>query len=199
MSQPSNRPLRANAALPSDADLLRDVAGGDRDALGMLYDRYARDVWRVACRMLGDRADADDVVHATFLDLRRMAACFDGRSSCRNWLRGIAVRLALRHRRGMGRFRRMLEGFGQSLVGSAAVPHPESQASHNEDLRILARALARLHPNKRAAFTLVALEGLTSDQAAIALEVPAATVRTRLFNARRELQAALNATTLKEP
>ena len=199
MSQTSGRPLRASAALPSDADLLRDIAGGDRNALGTLYDRYARDVWRVACRTLGDRADADDIVHATFLDLRRVAVCFDGRTSCRNWLRGIAARLALRHRRGMGRFRRMLEGFGQSSVGSAGVPHPEYQASHNEDLRILGQAVARLHPNKRAAFVLVAVEGLTSEQAAIALEVPAATVRTRLFNARRELQAALNATTLKDP
>lgn len=194
MSKTSRHPRPASTAdAPSDPDLLRDVAGGDPIALGALYDRYAPDVWRAACRTLGDSADADDVVHATFLNLRRIAGSFDGRTSCRNWLRGIAVRLALRHRRGTGRFRRMLESLGQSVAGTGVVTHPERQASDNEELRIIERALARLQPKKRAAFVLVELEGLTTEEAAKALEVPAATVRTRLFHARRELKAALHA------
>jgi RNA polymerase sigma-70 factor (ECF subfamily) len=196
LNKTSRRPPRTSTSdAPSDPDLLRDVADGDPLALGALYDRYAPDVWRAARRTLGDSTDADDVVHATFLNLRRIAGSFDGRTSCRNWLRGIAVRLALRHRRGTGRFRRMLESLGQSVAGTGTgvVAHPERQASDNEELRIIERALARLQPKKRAAFVLVELEGLTTEEAAKALEVPAATVRTRLFNARRELKAALHA------
>ena len=194
----TRRPLRnVPDQAPSDPDLLRDVAGGDAIALGALYDRYALDVWRAACRTLGDSADADDVVHATFLNLRRIASSFDGRTSCRNWLRGIAVRLALRQRRGTGRFRRMLEALGHSLASPGVVAHPERQASDNEELRLIERALARLQPKKRAAFVLVELEGLTAEEAAKALEIPAATVRTRLFNARRELKAALD--TARQP
>lgn len=193
MNKTSRRPHRTGTTeAPSDPDLLRDVADGDPIALGALYDRYAPDVWRAARRTLGDSADADDVVHATFLNLRRIAGSFDGRTSCRNWLRGIAVRLALRHRRGTGRFRRMLESLGQNAAAAGVVAHPERQASDNEELRLVERALARLQPKKRAAFVLVELEGLTTEEAAKALEVPAATVRTRLFNARRELKAALH-------
>src|SRR4029077_17496921 len=57
----AHREATPGAAPARDAELLRDVAGGDLNALGTLYDRYARDVWRVACRTLGDGADADDV------------------------------------------------------------------------------------------------------------------------------------------
>ncbi len=184
------RPARPKPEAP-DAELLRDVAGGDPRALGALYDRYALDVWRVVHRTLGHGADSDDVVHATFLNLPRIAPSYDGRTSCRNWLRGIAVRLALRHRRGAGRFRRMLESLGHAAGTKSNPAHPEREASDNEQLRILERALGRLDAKKRATFVLVELEGLTTEEAARALEVPAATVRTRLFNARRALRTAL--------
>jgi RNA polymerase sigma-70 factor (ECF subfamily) len=174
-----------------DPELLKAVADGDLRALGTLYDRYARDVWRVVRRTLGESIDTDDVVHATFLNLTRIAPSYDGRTSCRNWLRGIAVRLAIRHRRGTGRFRRMLESLGHAVARKAGPAHPERLASDNEELRNLEAALRRLDPKKRGAFVLVELEGLTTEEAARALQVPAATVRTRLFNARRELKSAL--------
>jgi RNA polymerase sigma-70 factor (ECF subfamily) len=186
------RPARSSAEgtpEPGDAELLRDVADGDLRALGTLYDRYAHDVWRVAHRTVG--ADAEDVVHATFLNLPRIAAGYDGRTSCVNWLRGITVRLAIRHRRGAGRFQRMLVSFARAVTARTSRSHPEREASDSEQLRILEQALERLQPKKRAAFVLVELEGMTTEEAARALEVPAATVRTRLFNARRELKAAL--------
>jgi RNA polymerase sigma-70 factor (ECF subfamily) len=187
----SRRIVRSTAEGPGDADLLRDVADGDLRALGTLYDRYANDMWRVARRTLGDAADADDVVHATFLNLPRIAPSYDGRSSCRNWLRGITARLAVRHIRGARRFRRALESLERAITTRSSAAHPEREASDNEQLRRLQEALDRLGPKKRAAFVLVELEGLTTEEAARALEVPAATVRTRLFNARRELKAAL--------
>ena len=55
-----------------------------------------------------DAVDAEDVVHTLFLKLPQIAPSYDGRANCRGWLCGIAVRLAMRHRRGAGRFRRML-------------------------------------------------------------------------------------------
>jgi RNA polymerase sigma-70 factor (ECF subfamily) len=132
----------------------------------------------------------EDVVHATFLGVPRIAASYDGRTSCRNWLCGVAVHLAMRHRRGAGRFRRMLEAFAQTVVSRPSTD-PERRASGNEELAVLDRALARLSEKKRAVFVLVEIEGLSADEAAKALEIPVATVRTRLFHARRELQGAL--------
>jgi RNA polymerase sigma-70 factor (ECF subfamily) len=184
------RPLRARSRTTGDPELLADVAAGDLGAIGELYDRYARDVWRAACRTLGDPADADDVVHATFLGLPRIARSYDGRASCRNWLCGIAVRLALRNLRGATRFRRALASLAYTIVGRSTLD-PERSASSQEELAVLGRAMSRLSEKKRAVFVLVELEGLSAEEAAAALEIPAATVRTRLFHARRELQDAL--------
>lgn len=184
------RAVRSASAEITDAELLVRVADGDLEPLGELYDRYARDVWRAVQRTLRDEGDVDDVLHATFMNLPKIASSYDGRASCRNWLCGIGVRLAMRHRRGAGRFRRMLGAFAYAPP-PRSVADPERQASHNQELAALDRALGRLSEKKRAIFVLVELEGLSAEEAARALEIPAATARTRLFHARRELQEAL--------
>jgi len=185
----SPRARRSRVSGATDAALLADLAGGNLEPLGELYDRYARDVWRAVRRALPPDGDVEDVVHATFVTLPKIAPSYDGRASCRNWLCGIAVRLAMRHRRGVGRFRRMLRVFAEAP--GRPERDPERQASDNQELAVLDRALSRLSEKKRAVFVLVELEGLSAEEAASALEIPAATARTRLFHARRELQDAL--------
>lgn len=186
-------PLRTRQAVRQDRpdpELVRAVAAGDLSALGELYDRYAKDVWRAVKRALVEGADAEDVVQAVFVKLPEIARSYDGRANCRPWLCGVAVRFAMRHRRGAGRFRRMLGLFVESAPTSAG-HDPERRAGHREELALFERALAELSPKKRAVFVLVELEGLSSDEAAAALEVPAATVRTRLFHARQEIHSAM--------
>jgi len=190
MTAPTIRRAPRAALRPDDA-LLRDLQRGDLGALGELYDRYARDVWRAARRMLDNDADADDVVHAVFLRIPDLAPSYDGRPNARPWLVGISVRLALRHRRGRGRLVRMLARFAQTLSARAA-GDPERHSSDREELRAFARAFAKLSPKKRAVFALIELDGLTTDEVAAALEIPPATVRSRLHHARRELQAVLD-------
>ncbi len=175
----------------SDAELMRGIAEGDLACLGDLYDRHAHGVWRAVNRILTDSADVEDVVHATFLNLPRIAQSYDGRPECAGWLYGIAVRLSMRHGRGAGRFRRMIASVAH-VVTMRSPPDPERSASNREEIAILEGALARLSIKKRVVFVLVDLEGLTSEEAAKALEIPAATVRTRLLHARRELHAALH-------
>jgi RNA polymerase sigma-70 factor (ECF subfamily) len=186
----SQRVRRSQASDATDAALLADIAGGNLEPLGELYDRYAQDVWRAVRRALPQGADVEDVVHATFVNLPRIAFSYDGRASCRNWLCGIAVRLAMRHRRGMGRFRHMLGVFADAPERRPE-RDPERHASDNQELAVLGRALSRLSDKKRAVFVLVELEGLSAEEAARALDIPAATARTRLFHARRELQEAM--------
>ncbi len=176
---------------PGDAALLRGIASGDLEALGHLYDRYARDVWRAVRRSLYEGADVDDIVHGLFLALPRLAKSYDGRASCRHWLCGIAVHFALRHRRGRGRFLRMVGSFAHT-VSDLWMRNPEREAASQEELSRLQRALDRLSDKKRAVFVLVELEGLSAEETARALDIPTATVRTRLFHARRELQAAMD-------
>ena len=189
-SHPEIARLPRGEAERSDAVLLQEIHRGDLGALGELYDRYARDLRRAALRTLGSAADVDDVVHAVFLKLPDLSRSYDGRNNARPWLLGIAVHTALRHRRSAGRFLKMLSAFAWTAP-RAHVHDPETKSSQQQELRTFEAALAELSPKKRAVFTLIELEGLTTDEVALALEIPAATVRTRLHHARRELTAAL--------
>jgi RNA polymerase sigma factor (sigma-70 family) len=188
---PTKRAGCGTTPAASDTALLAAVAAGDLGALGALYDRHARHVWRVIYQITNDGNDVDDVLHATFLHLPRLAASFDGRSpSCRNWLCGIGARLALRHGRGLRRFTAMLSRLGRT-PRFAPPMDPEAQTSHREELRTLERALSALSPKKRAVFVLVEIEGLSHAEVAQTLEIPLPTVRTRLFGAKRELREEL--------
>ncbi|MEO8876098.1 MAG: sigma factor, partial [Polyangiaceae bacterium] len=109
----------SRASVTTDVELLVRVARGDLSALGELYDRYARDVWRVAQRMLGSANDAEDVVHAVFMKLPQIAASHDGRSNVRSWLLGITVRIASRHRRGAGRLLKMIASFAKTFSSTS--------------------------------------------------------------------------------
>ncbi len=174
----------------ADPELVQRIAEGDTRALGEIYDRYAHDIWRAVRRTLGDASDVEDVVHNLFLKLPSIARTYDGRASCRAWLCGIGVRLALRQRRGAGRFRRMLDGF-REVAEHRSTRHPEREAGTAEELDSLQRALAQLADKKRTVFVLVVLEGMACEEVANALQIPAPTVRTRLFHARQELLALL--------
>jgi RNA polymerase sigma-70 factor (ECF subfamily) len=87
----------------------------------------------------------------------------------------------------------MLASLAQAVTPRSS-SDPERRASDQEEIAIFERALAGLSVKKRAVFVLVELEGLTSEEASRALEIPAATVRTRLLHARRDLLSALRAT-----
>jgi RNA polymerase sigma-70 factor (ECF subfamily) len=164
----------------TDADLLRLIARADLTALGELFDRYHRDIRRVVARAMPGSSEVDDVVQATFLEVPRIAGSFEGDGSCRPWLAGIAVRLALRHRRGLGRWLRTLASFGHAAPSASALT-PEAEAGDKQEFVVFQRALAHVSDKKRAAFVLVELEGLSAEQAGDALGVPAATIRTRFF------------------
>lgn len=174
-----------------DDELIAAIVAGDLSALGELYDRYAQDVWRATNRILGGSGDAEDVVHTVFVKLPEIAASYDGRSNARPWLIGIAAHIAWRQRRGAGRFFRMLDSFA-STASSTVDLNPEREVSAREDVVQFERALETLSPSKRIVFILVEIEGLTSEEVGRALLLPAATVRTRLHHARRELDKLMS-------
>jgi RNA polymerase sigma-70 factor (ECF subfamily) len=175
-----------------DDVLLAAIVDGDLGALGELYDRYARTVWRAIAHAQGNAEDAEDIVHTVFMKLPEIAKSYDGRSNARPWLVGIALRIASRHRRGIGRFLRNIAAFATTSPTSRELD-PEREASAKEEIKAVDRAIAKLPPHQRIVFTLIELEGLTSEEVGRSLSIPAATVRTRLHHARRDLYAAMKA------
>jgi RNA polymerase sigma-70 factor (ECF subfamily) len=180
---------RDRAPAPTDADLLRGIATGDLGALGALFDRHHVDVRRFLRRAGGGSTELDDIVQETFLLVPRIAESYDGRPSARPWLLGIATQLLRRRGRHLARFARMLSEAAHLTIGR--VRTPEESASDQEQIAALDRALARLSQDKRIVFLLVEGEGLSGEEVAKALDVPVATVWTRLHYVRTDLRRAL--------
>jgi len=179
----------SKTAVP-DAELLSRIHAGDLESLGTLFDRYERDVRRFLARLGVQSADLDDLVQLTFIEVTSAAHGFDGRSSARGWLLGVAATINRRHRR---TFARMVARLN-ALAGAFHAPTPETPAEAVEGLEAearVARALDALSDKKREAFVLVTLEGASGEEAAAALGVPLNTVWTRLHHAREELRAQL--------
>ena len=180
---------------PSDEQLLRRFASGDRQVLEELFRRYRGPAFRVAHRLLGQEADALDAVQDGFVKALTHLDSFQGRSSFKTWLLRVVSNAALDLGRQRGR-REVL-----SLNGSVS---PDGEALHplrmdnptagleQEDLRkALNGALATLSDAQRQTFVLHAEAGLSYREVADALEISIGTVMSRLYYARQRLRAQL--------
>ncbi|MFO0807836.1 MAG: sigma-70 family RNA polymerase sigma factor [Gemmataceae bacterium] len=176
----------AHAAL-SDRDLLcRYATDGDEAAFAALVQRHTGMVLGVCRRVLPTVPDAEDACQAVFLVLARKAATTRWQPSVANWLYLTARRVADRARRSAARRRRH--------EGQAAVPAATSPAdalTARELLAALDEELARLPTMYRKPLVLCYLEGLTRDEAATRLGIPAGTVKIRLERGRKRLGDAL--------
>lgn len=174
---------------PGDPELVSRIAGGETSALGLLYDRYDTDVRRIVHRLGVRSSDVDDVVQATFLDVLRAAAGYDGRQNARPWLIGLAVMQVRRHRRSLARVAARITAWAREPLPRPSTP--EEATATNEAAERARIALDALSAKKREVIVLVSIEGLSGEEAAALLGVPVATVWTRLHHARKEIFAAV--------
>ncbi len=186
---------RVNRSLPApvertDPELMAALASGELSALGLLYNRYHEDVRQFARRACAREADADDVVHDTFLTASRAAGSYDGRPCARPFLVGVAAQLVRQRRRVWARWAEVLEAFVSSQI-EGVQRTPEDHAETAETAAQLERALARLTEEKRLVLLLFEREGLSGEEVAHALDIPVGTVWTRLHHARADLRRAL--------
>lgn len=183
------RPVRGGTEEISDSAIVAACAAKDTAALGVLFDRFHRDVWRFLSRLLGTGCpEIDDLTQATFLEAWRSAGRFKERSTVKSWLLGIANNLARRYFRGQSRKRAALAGMAE-LVTPA---RPLFEATHDRIMiDRLARALAELPHDLKAAFVLCDLEGVRGVDAARALGVRPGTMWRRLHDARKKLRTEL--------
>jgi RNA polymerase sigma-70 factor, ECF subfamily len=184
----AKRPAHERDAPASDPELMRKLADGQLGALGELYDRYQAPLRSFIARATRDAHDVDDLVHATFLETAKCARRYDGRSSCRPWLIGIAAQLLRRRRQAVSRFVAVLTAL-KSTLQPASDPRPALQARTDVE-----RALSGLTEAKRITLLMAEVEGLSCEEIARALDIPIGTVWTRLHSARRELRQAIDGT-----
>ncbi|MFG1921319.1 sigma-70 family RNA polymerase sigma factor [Cryptosporangium sp. NPDC048952] len=154
---------------------------GDALATAAFVRATQPDVWRF-CASLVDTNAADDLTQETYLRAFRALPSFAARASARTWLLGIARRACADHLRTVVRRRRLDEVLRARFVPTAPDPSTTADAT---DL------LARLSTERRSAFVLTQLVGLSYQEAADVENVPVGTIRSRVARAREDLVSAL--------
>ena len=153
---------------------------GDRVAFAGFVRRTQGDVWRL-CAHLVDRQSADDLTQDTYLRAVGAITRFRGDASARTWLLSIARRACADTIRRRTRRRRAL-----LRRGAEALDVPERAGEVELDL-----VLAGLSPDRRTAFTLTQVLGLSYEEAAQVAGCPVGTIRSRVARARADLLAAI--------
>lgn len=182
---------------PHDADLMSRVARGEEQALGALYDRFGGVLYAVAYRIVGQKADAEEVVMEAFAQAWREAGRFDAaRGSVAAWLTMMARSRALDLVRSQARRVRITdtaarEDTAASPAMSSGLPVPGSALEHEERRRAVTNALADLSPPQREAIELAYYEGLSQTEIAERLKEPLGTIKTRMRLGMLKLREAL--------
>ena len=177
----------------ADRAILNRVAGGDPSALATLYDRHGRGVYSLACRIVTDRADAEDVVQEVFTQAWQQASRYDhGRATVTGWL------LMMTRARAIDRVRARAARPAPSSASDTALPDlpdagpgMEAEAISAESAARLRQALGELPEAQRRTIELAYYEGLTQTDIAEKLQEPLGTVKTRMRSALQKLRAAL--------
>jgi RNA polymerase sigma factor (sigma-70 family) len=172
----------------SDRALISAVAEGDQAALGALYDRFQRDIYRFVAR-LAPIAEADDLVQMTFIEVYRSAPRFRGDAAVKTWLFGIAANLVRNHHRGTQRKQRAQDAL--SAIPRRPPTDPGDAITREQQRRWLARAIETLTPALREAYVLCVIEEVPGKEAAQALGVREASLWRRLTDARNAIRAAI--------
>jgi RNA polymerase sigma-70 factor, ECF subfamily len=189
-----NRPKSATAAVAaiaapagetsSDVILISRIAAGDKLAMQALFARYRTSIYRWLLRFVSSEALAEDLLSEVFLDVWRQADRFEGRSSVSTWLMSIARYKALSARR-VRTEDELTEQLEAAIVDTADDPEAVLQAKNRSEL--LRQALITLSPEHREIVDLVYYHERSIAECAEIIGIPAATVKTRMFYARRNL------------
>jgi RNA polymerase sigma-70 factor (ECF subfamily) len=176
------------AQATSDEMLLEAIADGGRTAMHILYARHHTRVYRFILRMVRDTTTAEDLVSQVFLDVWRTASQFEGRSQVSTWLLSIArfkALTALRQRRH--------EDIDQDDVHCIAdsADTPEAALERSKTNAILRACIGKLSPAHREIIDLVYYHEKSVEEAGEIIGIPQATVKTRMFYARKQLAELL--------
>src|SRR6476619_3033649 len=183
---PAAAPAKAAACETSSDDemLIGRIANGDQLAMRTLFGRHRVALYRWLLRLVRDEALAEDLLSEVFLDVWRQAASFEARSSVSTWLLAIARYKALSARR--RRTDAQLDEATMSTVPDIA-DDPEISLQKKDRAEALRQSLPRLSPEHREVIDLAYYHGESVKEIADIVGINEATVKTRMFYARRKL------------
>src|ERR1051325_4214451 len=184
-----SRDLSANPAT-SDEVLIGRIADGERLAMQVLFARHHVRVYRFVLRLVRNEAVAEDLVSDVFLDVWRQAGKFEGRSAASTWILSIARFKALSALRRKGE-QELDEATAETIVDEA--DDPQATMEKKDKGEILRKTIASLSAEHREIIDLVYYHEKSVEEVAQIVGIPEATVKTRMFYARKRLGELLRA------
>jgi RNA polymerase sigma-70 factor (ECF subfamily) len=176
-----------------DGDLVQRVLDGDAASFELIMRRHNQRLFRVARSILGDDAEAEDVMQEAYFRAYKHLGQFEGRASFSTWLTKIAVYEAMARRRKRSRLRvvSLDEAEANAMVLPAVNRDAADHASLQELQHLLTSAVDALPAELRVVFTLRMVEHLSTEETAECLDLSPANVKVRLHRARAQLQSSI--------
>ena len=178
---------RVNEPVPleeseKDVELLRRVASQDRDAFAEFYDRHATLVYSVACKILNDQADAEDVVQETFIQVWEKAAKFDPKlGKAASWAATMARNKAVDRIRSTQRRTRLAEAAGaETAIANECDATVNEEVFGHDKAQLIQTAIVTLPAEQRQAIELAYFSGLTQNEISEKLKQPLGTIKARV-------------------
>ena len=192
----------AKAVAEDDRVFVQRAKEGDKEAFRKLFDRYHRRAYAVAIGVVKNPDDAQDVVQDAFVRVHKHIQKFEGSSSFYTWLYRIVMNLSIDHVRRATKRKHLdyddqinrgadkIEGDG-TIAPTLTDANPRKMALRRELSDTIHAALQELPEHHRAVIVLREVEGLSYEEIADVLDVPKGTIMSRLFHARKKMQASL--------
>lgn len=178
---------------PSDSALIRQLQNGGLDALGTLYDRHQRMVYRTALAVTGDPEAAADLLQDVFLRLHRFCSHVDSNRPLEPWLYRVTANLSYTWVKRHNRWIRPLEDLADWFSNGWKQPTMQQQAETDETWQQLQQAVQALPLAHRMVVVMYYVNDLSLEEIAEVLDVPLGTVKSRLYYGRQALKVRLSA------
>ena len=182
-----------------DTELLTRLKAGDQSAYATLVEQNASAIYRLALRLMGNEADAEDVLQETFLSAFKSIDRFEGRSSLSTWLYRIASNAALMRLRRNEPEQVSVDEPVERDDGEMMPRQffdfcclPEDDLLREEAREQMKKAIDELPPTLRSVFVLRDIEGLSTAETAETLDLSESAVKSRLMRARLKLREQLS-------
>lgn len=173
-----------------DADLLRAVARGDEESLAALYDRYRTILFGLLFRILGNRAEAEDVLQEVFVQVWQKARDFDeNRGKAFTWLVTLARSRGIDRLRSLGSRARVAEEAAKEAED--AIADAVEDAINSERGEVVRAALKELPETERAALLMAYFDGFSQSEIAERTNTPLGTIKTRMRTGMAKLRERL--------
>lgn len=179
-----------NMEITSDADLIGKLQTGSLDALGVLYDRHRKLVYRTALAITGDAEAAGDLLQDVFLRLHRFADHIDIQRPLEPWLYRMTTNLSYTWVKRRQRWFYSLEDLAEWISGTHR-DTPANLAETDETWRLVQQAVLSLPLSHRGVVVLYYVNDLSLQEISEILDIPVGTVKSRLHYGRQALKKHL--------